>query len=270
MREFILNVYELYSSLNIELVVRPHPEEVEKDLNLPILPGITYTTENSVDYWIENTDATITINSTVGLESIIKDKPTFSFGRAIYSNKKASIDVKSGNQIVYYFKKGNYTSISGEHLLNYIESNHIITKDKRCNVFNSISSDAPIIKNENPRFFNYKKIQPSEYEKQKTNILLNIKNKITNKSKIHIYTDVSHLDSLNLTYRKLNEPINVEYLQRQLRELLERSVDKKNITISRTKKVSADAINIYLSKEHKVKANDKWDVIVDKYFNVII
>lgn len=270
MREFVLNIYDLYSALNIELVVRPHPEEVENNLNLPNLPGITYTTENSVDYWIENTDATITINSTVGLESIIKDKPTFSFGRSIYSNKKASIDVKSGSEIVNYFKKGNYASVSGKDLLNYIETNHIITKDKRCNVFNSISTDSTLTKNGCFEIFNHIKTQPLEYEKQKINTLLNIKKMVTRKSKFHVYTDISHLDSLNLTYRKLNEPINIEYIQRQIRELLERSVDKNNISISRTKKNSVDAINIYLSKKPKIKASDKWDIIVDKYFNVII
>jgi len=270
MREFILHIYELYSTLNIELIVRPHPEEVETDLNLPNLPGITYTTENSVDYWIENTDATITINSTVGLESIIKDKPTFSFGRSIYSNKKASIDVKSGSEIVNYFKKGNYTSVSGKHLLNYIEDNHIITQDQKCSVFNTISSDSTFTVNEHFKLFNHIKILPSEYEKQRRNILLNVKSNITGKSKIHIYTDISHNDSLNLTYRKLNEPINIEYIQRQLRELLERSVDKNNISISRTKKNSVNAINIYLSKKPKINTHNKWDVVVDKYFNVII
>ncbi|WP_113739299.1 hypothetical protein [Aeromonas veronii] len=270
MRDFILNIYDIYTCLGVEIIVRPHPEEVHNDLNLPTLPGVIYTSDNTVDYWIDHTDATITINSTVGLESIIRGKPTFAFGRSIYSGKIASIDVKSGIDIVNVIKNNFFETISGAELLEYIEQHHILTKEKTCSTFNKILSAPPQYVLNLNESYNHLNISPLEYSKRCNLLFANLAKKVTRKSKVHIYTDLSHSDTLNLTYRKTSESITVEYIRKGLSEFLNRKLDPKNIVISRTEGYIDDGINVFISKSSKVKNLKHWDVVIDRYFNIIL
>ena len=92
MRHFVLMVADECQKLGHRLIVRQHPEEIDENLNLPFMECIEYRNDGTIEEWVCKSDLTITINSTVGLEAIINEKPVVSFGKSIYSNKGLDIN----------------------------------------------------------------------------------------------------------------------------------------------------------------------------------
>ncbi|WP_312152386.1 capsular polysaccharide export protein, LipB/KpsS family [Atlantibacter hermannii] len=268
MREFILTVYELYTALGIELIVRPHPEEVENNLNLPLLPGITITTENSVDYWIDNTDATITINSTVGLEAIIKNKPTISYGKSIYSNKSACIELNKNSDIKEYFFEKEISVINGTDLIREISKLNIIEKSKSCQILDGLV-DCEINLPELNAPFNYKKLNVHYFHYLVEEKILKARNKFKSCGEIFIYTDLKHNDFLNMTYRKTDVPISMSYINDNIKKLLNKKIDKKRLSLSRSVKQKENCLSVFISREYNPKVNNIYDLVLDRYFNVI-
>lgn len=268
MREFILHVYDLYTKYGINLIVRPHPEEVETNLNLPHLPGITVTSNESVDYWIDNTDATITINSTVGLEAALKGKPVFCFGKSIYSNKKICNEINDPSELLEYFTHKKTSNIEGNVFLNYLINEHTVSHDHSCNTLDSIILDkVNTHKNIYLTSFNFKKMPANDYR------LLSdeLKRKLKSEKNIsfHVYTDLKHNDFLNLTYRKTEVKITRNYLHNGIKKLLNKNTNGNKITISRDKEINNDCVNIMISRDVNVKTNHKYTIVLDRYFNVL-
>lgn len=78
---------------DLVLVVREHPEEVEKQLNLPKSDLIYYINTGPIPVWCKHAQAIATINSTVGLEGIFFGVPVVCVGKSIYSGKGICLDV---------------------------------------------------------------------------------------------------------------------------------------------------------------------------------
>lgn len=89
MREAFFKIYERFNDGNTLFVLRPHPEEVANSIvNLPILDNVIISNDKSLEFWIDVADVIVTINSTVGLEAVLRGKRTVCLGQSIYSGLK--------------------------------------------------------------------------------------------------------------------------------------------------------------------------------------
>ncbi len=86
MRRAFLAIHELLATPHTEFIVRPHPEEVPGHRsNIPAFDRVCVTNEGSLTDWIDSCDLVATINSTVGLEALLRGKPVLALGASIYS-----------------------------------------------------------------------------------------------------------------------------------------------------------------------------------------
>ena len=73
MRETFLDIYSALNSQGSSFLIRPHPEETPDTLvNIPRFDNVEVSSEKSLDHWLDWSDLVVTINSTVGLEALIK------------------------------------------------------------------------------------------------------------------------------------------------------------------------------------------------------
>jgi capsular polysaccharide export protein len=87
MRETFLDIYSALNSQGSSFLIRPHPEETPDTLvNIPRFDNVSVSSEKSLDHWLDWSDLVVTINSTVGLEALIKGKQVISLGQSIYSS----------------------------------------------------------------------------------------------------------------------------------------------------------------------------------------
>ena len=87
MAEFVEQVHQSYHMPGVALIVRPHPEEVLKNLGLPELPGVHVDSSGDLETWMDAADLIVTINSTVGMQGLLKGKPVVALGHGIYTGK---------------------------------------------------------------------------------------------------------------------------------------------------------------------------------------
>ncbi|VBB05353.1 capsule polysaccharide biosynthesis [Lucifera butyrica] len=86
----IKKAYSLSRKMGANLVVKPHPAETDREYlgkvyNLKRQLGFYLVSDNTIKL-IQNAQAIITINSTVGLEAKIMKRNVYVLGRAIYAN----------------------------------------------------------------------------------------------------------------------------------------------------------------------------------------
>lgn len=86
MREVFFQIYDKLNSHESQFLVRPHPEELPETLpNMPRYENVKTTNKETLEHWIDWSDVVVTINSTVGLEALIRGKKVISLGDSIYS-----------------------------------------------------------------------------------------------------------------------------------------------------------------------------------------
>ncbi len=87
MRQAFLAIHQQFDSPTTEFIVRPHPEEVPGQMsNIPAFERVKVTREGTLNDWIDSCDLVATINSTVGLEALLRGKPVLALGSSIYSS----------------------------------------------------------------------------------------------------------------------------------------------------------------------------------------
>lgn len=87
MREAFFQIYNELNDKQSQFLIRPHPEELpETSPNIPRYDNVKVSIEESLDHWLNWSDLVVTINSTVGLEALIKGKKVISLGGSIYSS----------------------------------------------------------------------------------------------------------------------------------------------------------------------------------------
>ncbi|MFJ4397063.1 hypothetical protein [Pseudomonas sp. NPDC089396] len=87
MRETFFDIYDALDSKTSQFLVRPHPEELPETLpNIPNHDNVRVTKSETLDHWLDWSTLVVTINSTVGLEALIKGKKVISLGNSIYSS----------------------------------------------------------------------------------------------------------------------------------------------------------------------------------------
>ncbi|AIR91638.1 hypothetical protein [Pseudomonas cremoricolorata] len=96
MRAAFFDIYETLNAPDAQFLVRPHPEELPETLpNIPRYKNVKTSSEGSLEHWLDWSDTVVTINSTVGLEALIKGKKVISLGASIYSSAGITSGLKS-------------------------------------------------------------------------------------------------------------------------------------------------------------------------------
>lgn len=207
MRDLVLNVYKsMEFGRNLDdavIVVREHPEETEKNLNLPKMKGVKYINDGGIDDWCDLSDLVININSTVGMQAILRGCPTISLGRSIYSNKGIDLPVNLDNlkQNINHVLSGQY-EFPVEKVKLFYSAFISLTQCSTNNIPKCLIEDLGLTKKK----YNYKLLSEPKAKK-----LLKKKN---NNELINILVKIRRTDYLNLTYRKIEVELN-EQLVRQ-------------------------------------------------------
>jgi capsular polysaccharide export protein len=112
MRETFLDIYSVLNTQDSSFLIRPHPEETPETLiNIPRFNNVKISSEKSLDYWLDWSDLVVTINSTVGLEALIKGKQVISLGQSIYSSAGLTTDLS---------EKYEPTRVNHQRLIKYL------------------------------------------------------------------------------------------------------------------------------------------------------
>ncbi|MDO6467092.1 hypothetical protein Q4498_03105 [Neptunomonas phycophila] len=218
MRKLILLVYKAIqdynyeNSTNIKLVVREHPEEVDKRLNLPKISGIDYRNDLGLEYWIKKSLSVITINSTVGLEALALGKNVITLGDAIYTSKELTLEYSENTELknlIFLSLKKSPDVSSVNTFLNLLYQRNTVTYDHfpSCLEF--------IIKNKNAKPF------ASLISNKKDGIISYLKSRRV----VRVQVLFKKIPKLNLTYRNLAVLCDRDYIKSELIKLYGVEVD---------------------------------------------
>lgn len=245
--------HEIYSQLNDEntvFIIRPHPEEsANQFINIPKLKNVFIYEEESLEFWIENSHLIVTINSTVGLEAMLKGKPVISLGESIYSSFKYL-------QKLYYpdlvkVCSSNYTDELKNYLMYFVSSNLLIEGSKY---------NIDIIKKQIPHLsdmVNQVYLEDDEISKLKDkskNYLA-----LVNKPVVNLVFDLS--SRLNISYRMNAVPITKDWIIAILNGF---SVENPEFVIN-----SKEFCDIAICDEGASFEADSATIVLDFYGNIL-
>lgn len=202
MREAFFEIYNHLNSKDTLFILRPHPEEDKNTpLNIPILDNVIVSTDKTLEYWIENCDLVVTINSTVGLESLLSGKPVICLGKSIYSSLKCLSTYNN------FIKDERVILNEVINYLYFLLNNNLIIENNKFNnnVINNI--------------FGVSSSSISSYHEDYLHIT---------HSEVTIYFDFCSVLELDLTYRKNKEPITIDYIKSMLSMYF--NIEKINFT----------------------------------------
>lgn len=137
---WINSMYELYDRItnaaehldsDYIFVVKEHPSDKKtyKELH-ERHPRIIFANSNNTQELIDNATAVITINSTVGIESLLLQKPVICLGNAFYSFSGLTHPANNQNELNSLVQKPSLLSINHDlvtKFLNYFREKHLIT-----------------------------------------------------------------------------------------------------------------------------------------------
>lgn len=257
MRHFVLVVADACEKLGHKLIVRKHPEEVENDLNLPYMDCIEYCNSGSIKEWVNKTDLTVTINSTVGLEAIFEGKPVLSFGKSIYSNKQLDVSVSPLDVFDVLSRESSFSLLS-KNIYNdfyfYLVNNHTCSIEN----FPSILSGAFPVLGEKNKFGFYSENVPKA-----------LMEKARKFKKIVVFVDLTYKDKLNLTYRKNEQEISLDYIKKTVQNKFNGKINRKWITVHKMDEKIRDEKSVYILVSKSKSECLDYDIVFDKYFNIL-
>lgn len=101
MPELVADVTQAVSSFpNLFLIVKPHPEGPGEALyEQHVGPNVKVCSDLTLHSLLQSSDIVITVNSTVGLEALMLQKPVVTVGNAIYSEKGFTHDVQKKEEL---------------------------------------------------------------------------------------------------------------------------------------------------------------------------
>jgi capsular polysaccharide export protein len=242
MRETFLDIYSALNSEGSSFLVRPHPEETPDTLiNIPQFDNVKVSSEKSLDHWLDWSDFVVTINSTVGLEALIKGKQVISLGQSIYSSAGLTNDLNEENLS---------TGVNYQRLIKYLgwllKSNLLLPNSPyNKSVINaqlSIESTATL-----------ETKKDSKHAKPEVDI-----------ATVHIALPLN--STLDLTYRKNKTPITKDWLT----EITKKHVNAKQYEFSTSRKPNKDRYSIKIVNECKsAKPDYKFNKTIDIYGNEV-
>jgi len=242
MRETFLDIYSALNSEGSSFLIRPHPEETSDALiNIPRFDNVKVSNEKSLDHWLDWSDLVVTINSTVGLEALIKGKQVISLGQSIYS----SAGLTNGLN-----EKNISTGVNYQRLIKYLGW---LLKS------NLLLPDGPYNKSVINAQLSIESAAPAELKKD------------SNPAKPEVEIATVHiafpLDStLDLTYRKNKTPITKDWLT----EITKKHISSKQYEFSTSRKPIKDRYSIKIVSECKsAKPDYKFSKTIDIYGNEV-
>jgi hypothetical protein len=123
----LLKTIEISKKLNIPLLVKPHPANLNS--MLPLLDIVKKNIKENV-YWIHEMNinellnsalAVFTVNSGVGMEAILHNKPVYTFGRAEYASVAHFLDSTNINWIERDKYIKDYPAFMHAYISNMVE-----------------------------------------------------------------------------------------------------------------------------------------------------
>lgn len=249
MREAFFDIYRKTDRGPSQFLLRPHPEEVpETLLNIPRYKNVKISSAETLDYWIDWSDVVVTINSTVGLEALIKGKRVIALGESIYSS--AGITDTLDRRIGLSSQERHARLIKYLRLL--ITSNLLLP--------NGQHNQEVAIKQLglNPQG----NTQPEVLLKNKDACLTTPEHQTTD-----IYVDFPLDETLDLTYRKNKAKIDHDWLIK----IASRHVTSKTyriLPISKKENNSNFCIRV-VNEDKEQKAKPGFDKTVDIYGNTV-
>jgi capsular polysaccharide export protein len=242
MRETFLDIYSVLNSQGSSFLIRPHPEETSDTLiNIPRFDNVNVSSEKSLDHWLDWSDLVVTINSTVGLEALIKGKQVISLGQSIYSSAGLTNNLS---------EKNLSTGVNHQRLIKYLGW---LLK------FNLLLPNGPYNKSVINAQLSIENTTPLEMEK----------NSKPTKPEVDIAT--VHIafppnSTLDLTYRKNKTPITKDWLT----EITKKHINAKQYEFSTSRKPNADRYSIKIVNEcRSAKPDYKFSKTIDIYGNEV-
>lgn len=98
MEELISSVTSVLDGTGAQLIVKPHPEDRSRRDRIEALcstSDVRCCWELSLQSLLPVTDLVVVINSTVGLEALLQNKPVVALGQSIYDRKGFTLDLDS-------------------------------------------------------------------------------------------------------------------------------------------------------------------------------
>lgn len=244
MRETFLDIYSALNTTHSTFLIRPHPEETAETLiNIPRFDNVKVSSEKSLDHWLDWSDLVVTINSTVGLEALIKGKQVISLGQSIYSS--AGLTNALDN-------KKLSSAINHQRLINYlgllIKSNLLLPNGP----YNKSVVSKQLSINPN--------LAPPANELQESRLeTLQVET-----AEVHLAFPLTA--TLDLTYRNNKAPITKNWLT----EIAKKHINAKRYEFSTSRKPNKDRYSIKIVNESNSETSDyKFNKTIDIYGNEV-
>ena len=248
MRHAFHHIYTSLNDKNTVFVIRPHPEEsLNQAINIPKLDDVFICKDESLEFWIENAHLIVTINSTVGLEAILKNKPVISLGQSVYSSFKYLRDLDS--TISSEITKEDYVEELKSYLMYFMSSNLLVEGSKY---------NADVLKKQIPYLNSttYKDCSANENISKLTAIAYLAS---VDKPKVNLAFDLS--SSLNISYRMNAVPITKDWINAILKGL---SVKNPDFVIN-----STEFCDIVICNEGAPFDAHSANIVIDSYGNIL-
>lgn len=244
MRETFFDIYSALNTKESSFLIRPHPEETADTLiNIPHFDNVKVSSDKSLEYWLDWSDLVVTINSTVGLEALIKGKQVISLGQSIYSSAGLTNELNE-----------KYTPASTNHqrLTKYlgwlVKSNLLLPNGP----YNKSVVNAQLSIN-----FETLAHKPAQ---QNSNLAKSTFDTV----EVHLAFPLN--STLDLTYRKNKIPITKEWLT----EIAKKHIDAKQYEFSTSRKPNKDRYSIKVVNECKsAKPDYEFNKTIDIYGNEV-
>lgn len=240
--------------LDIKVVVREHPEEISKSLNLPLHSLVHYRNDGTIKNWCFHAEAVVNINSTVGMEAIFTDKAVFSFGQSLYSHDRIQTMVNPSNV--------------QERLLSYFKSSDKARKDENAdNFFRFLYFYNTCNLNNFPASVSEKMGIDQAFVALKTSQDDVVKDFLRGKDRVSVGCYLSYKTRLNLTYRK-NEISPSPELYRHILETRYLFSGEVNFTLlSNTDHL--ENYDFIVRDHYHVGLNIEHDKVMDEYLSLM-
>lgn len=250
------------------VVIRPHPEEVDKiEIDMSRHSHAIMTTRGTLDAWLEHCDAVVTINSTVGLQALLKQRPVFSFGKSIYSGKGLDIPVTGETlraKVEGYFTEPSLDIEAIQAFYSYLLSYHTCHDEQGCGVLQEHCGDVTV-RTEASRFFNHWELSPQSHRQYVEALERSLRGRRVSTVIVIVTLDDIYLD---LTYRKTKVEITRAFLEEELLSFLHRlDISFGDIIITKRSKSLPNALNILVT-DHLEPNREVFDLVVDPFFKL--
>ena len=119
MQEFFNLINKIAPLFNFDFIIKVHPSDKTDYSNLKPSKNVLFAT-NPTDELIKNSKAVITINSSVGIESLLFEKKVITLGKAFYNIEGIVKHTKNRNELIKILKNLDSWKIDTKLIKNFL------------------------------------------------------------------------------------------------------------------------------------------------------